>query len=735
MSQLDQYSLDQLNNIQRQAVTSAAPHILVLAGAGSGKTRVLAYRIWWLIKNRISPHNILAVTFTNKAAAEMRTRLEQMLGLNLNQAWIGTFHGIAHRMLRLHWQEADLPQAFQIIDSDDQLSLLRKIHKNLNLNEEQYPVKHSQNFINHCKDRAERAANINITNPNTKIFIKIYHDYEDLCTRSGLVDFAELLLRSYDLLNKNEALLEYYRNKFHHILIDEFQDTNSIQYLWIKLLAATTNNFLVVGDDDQSIYSWRGANVENMQHLLTDYPDTEVIRLEQNYRSTANILGAANAVIAKNKGRMGKNLWTDDKNGDVITVYNALNEIDEADYIAAQIREKTSEENHNLRNIAILYRSNAQSRVIEEQLLQAQIPYRIYGGLKFFDRAEIKDVLAYLRLVANTNDDAALERIINVPARGIGETTLLSIRTYAQNNQQTMWQATQNMLETNQFPTRAAKPIQNFIELIQNIKQQLTDSNFHELIAHMINASDLKSHYLKIKDERAQIKLENLDELINTAKRFVFTTQENDNLSLLNLFLSSAALEAGDLEQNNNEHNYVQLMTLHSAKGLEFPIVFLCGLEEGLFPHQMSMHSVAEIEEERRLCYVGMTRAMQKLYMLHASMRTLYGLRAMRRPSRFLEEIPEEFVERKEMQVSIQPSTFSLRNNFDHNHRDHSDPFGSTEEASGFTIGQNVRHSTFGDGTIIDFAGQGEYLRLLIKFKRNGNKWLSPLYAKLEINC
>jgi DNA helicase II / ATP-dependent DNA helicase PcrA len=732
MDQLDQYSLDQLNSIQRQAVVSAVPHILVLAGAGSGKTRVLAYRIWWLIKNRISPHNILAVTFTNKAAAEMRTRLEQMLGLNLNQSWIGTFHGIAHRMLRLHWQEADLPQAFQIIDSDDQLSLLRKIHKNLNLNEEQWPAKQSQSFINHCKDRAERAKNINVTTPGIKTLVKIYQEYEDICTRSGLVDFAELLLRSYDLLNKNETLLEYYRNKFHHILIDEFQDTNSIQYLWIKLLAATTNNLLVVGDDDQSIYSWRGANVENMQHLLSDYPGTELIRLEQNYRSTANILGAANAVIAKNKGRMGKNLWTDGKNGDAIIVYNALNEIDEADYIAAQIREKTSEENHNLKNIAILYRSNAQSRVIEEQLLQAQIPYRIYGGLKFFERAEIKDVLAYLRLVANTNDDAALERIINVPARGIGETTLLSIRTYAQNNQQTMWLAAQNMLQTNQFPTRAAKPIQNFIELIQNIRQQLANSNFHELIAYTINASDLKSHYLKIKDERAQIKLENLDELINTAKRFVFTTQENDNLSLLNLFLSSAALESGDSDQNSNDHDCVQLMTLHSAKGLEFPIVFLCGLEEGLFPHQMSMHSLAEIEEERRLCYVGMTRAMQKLYMLHASMRTLYGSRTMRRPSRFLEEIPEEFVERKEMKISLQPTTFSSSSNADRNNREHNDPFGSMEEASGFTLGQNVRHSTFGDGTIIDFAGQGEYLRLHIKFKRNGNKWLSPLYAKLE---
>lgn len=719
------YSLDELNPEQVRAVTTSSAHTLILAGAGSGKTRVLVYRIWWLINNGINPYNILAVTFTNKAAAEMRMRLEKMLGLNLKNFWIGTFHGLAHRMLRLHWQEAKLPQNFQIIDADDQLSILRKIHKNLGLSEEKWPAKKSTAFINNCKENSKRAANVPLLYPDTKTLVKIYQEYENICTNGGLVDFAELLLRSYDLLTQNENILSSYRQRMQHILIDEFQDTNNIQYLWIKLLTGTQGNLLVVGDDDQSIYSWRGANIENMRHLIHDYPDTETFRLEQNYRSTANILGAANSVIAYNTNRMGKELWTEGKDGDQITVYAALNEIDEASYIAKIILNKIDQGNCP-KDIVILYRSNAQSRVLEEQLLQVQIPYCIYGGLKFFERAEIKTALAYLRLVINTDDTTAFERIINVPARGIGETTLLTIRTYAQTQQLSLWHATKEMLGKQQFPTRAAKPIQNFLALIKAIKEQINTLPFHELIAYVIEESGIKDHYIKIKDERGQAKLENLDELINTAKRFVLMNDEENNLGLLNLFLSNAALEAGDTTQDHDD-NCVQLMTLHAAKGLEFPVVFLCGMEEGLFPHQMSMISTAQIEEERRLCYVGMTRAMQKLYLIHAGTRNFYGTRTIRRPSRFLNEIPEDFLEQKKLNVEAR-LTMKRNNDFT------SEIIDTTENQidNNFIKGKLVWHDVFGEGSIIDRAGDGEYLRLHIKFKKVGNKWLSPVYAKLK---
>ncbi|EKE01790.1 MAG: hypothetical protein ACD_21C00052G0008 [uncultured bacterium] len=713
--------LKNLNPAQLQAVTFPQGNLLILAGAGSGKTRVLVHRIAWLMQNGVAASNILAVTFTNKAATEMRHRLEQMLHLPLKQMWVGTFHGLAHRLLRLHWQEAGLPQSFQIIDAEDQTRLLKRIHKAFNLDPEKWPVKKSINFINNNKEkglRPERVATLNLAEAT---LIKIYQAYQESCTNSGLVDFAELLLRSYELWHSQPQLCKLYQERFKHILVDEFQDTNSIQYNWIKALSLPNSNLTVVGDDDQSIYSWRGADSDNMQRLSSDYPNVNIIRLEQNYRSTSTILNAANAVIARNSGRLGKNLWTERAGGEPITLYASFNEIDEARYLVNKIQ-TWRDQGHALNEIAILYRSNAQSRVIEEQLLYAGIAYRIYGGLKFFERAEIKDALAYLRFIANRDDDSAFERIINLPTRGIGEASLVLIRSFAKSQNCSLWQAIQMMQAAQQLPTRPATALNNFMQLINNCVEQAAKLGLADLVRFVMDATNLRSHYAKDPRERQQSRLENLDELITAAEQFAAATPETD-LQLLNSFLAHAALEAG--EQAGDGTDGVQLMTLHAAKGLEFPLVFLCGMEECLFPHIMSMGTPEELEEERRLCYVGMTRAMQKLYLLYAESRQLHGSTTFRRPSRFLKEIPQELITGDTLLNSVEPAMLA-----DESQTDNSQ---TGDEVYGFSLGQRVLHKAFGEGNIIGFEGQGDFMLVQVKFKKAGTKWLSPKYAQFEI--
>lgn len=715
--------LDQLNKAQSSAVTSTANHLLVLAGAGSGKTRVLVHRIAWLINKGANINSILAVTFTNKAAAEMRARLEQMLNMPLTSMWVGTFHGLAHRLLRLHWQDAGLPQSFQILDSDDQERIIKRIHKTFNLDNDQWPIKQSQSFINGNKDKRLRASELldDVTVTNDTL-LKIYQAYEEICRLSGLVDFAELLLRSYELWQNNPQLLQHYQQRFRNVLIDEFQDTNSIQYAWIQMLVGKSSCLTVVGDDDQSIYSWRGADITNIYRLQHDYRDLEIVRLEQNYRSTGNILAAANAVIANNNSRFGKELWTESNAGELITLYPAFNEIDEARYITNKIQHWLRDGNQ-AKDIAILYRANAQSRIIEAQLIQDGINYQIHGGLRFFERAEIKDALAYLRLVASHADDAALERIINVPARGIGDSTLTLIRDYACEHKLCLWSAAQELLGHGRFPARCANAIKNFLELITAGAQSINKLNLSELIKYLIQNSNLHAHYAKDNKERYLSRLENLDELINAAKQFVAGTEgteDYDNTMLLNAFLAQAALDAGAPTVDTND--CVQLMTLHSAKGLEFPLVFLCGMEEGLFPHIMSLETKNGLEEERRLCYVGMTRAMRKLYLLYAESRQFYGNSGYRRPSRFLREIPEELLTEDNIVTEVSQPSIATRS-------------GSpevSESVKGLYLGQKVRHQAFGEGIIINFEGQGDHLLIQVKFNRNETKWLAPAYAKLE---
>jgi DNA helicase-2/ATP-dependent DNA helicase PcrA len=628
-----------LNTAQYEAVTSKSRNLLVLAGAGSGKTRVLVYRIAWLLQNEnIAPFNILAVTFTNKAAREMRGRLEIILNIPLGNMWVGTFHGLAHRLLRTHWQDAKLLQTFQILDNEDQLKLIKQVQNSLNIDIEKWPIKQSQWFINSNKDEGLRPKHLqNSGDLLTDTLRRIYQAYEEACQRNGLVDFAELLLSCYELWSKNPILLNHYQQRFNHILIDEFQDTNTIQYAWIKLLADNKSSSLtVVGDDDQSIYSWRGAKVENIYRITQDFPDTKIIRLEQNYRSTGNILTAANKVIANNANRLGKNLWTSDVTGELLTLYAAFNETNEARFIVDCINKHLSNgATHN--EIAILYRSNAQSRALEEQLIQAEIPYCIYGGVKFFNRAEIKDTLAYLRLIANRNNDTAFERIVNIPSRGIGDTTLNLLRNYAQLNKVSLWETAKQI----ELSSRAANALQKFLQLIDNATKEIENLPLHEQIEHILYCSKLREHFAKDKTETGLMRLENLDELITAA--YQFEPDKNEDLSALQAFLAYAALESN--EDRATTDNNVQLMTIHSAKGLEFPIVFLSGMESGLFPHYSSLEDRNKLEEERRLCYVGMTRAMRKLYLTYAQIRRLHGSETYRAPSIFLREIPMELIE------------------------------------------------------------------------------------------
>ena len=712
--------IDPLNETQRQAVTSANPSLLVLAGAGSGKTRVLVHRIAWLIRvEGISPHGILAVTFTNKASMEMRGRIENLLDLSARDLWMGTFHGLAHRLLRRHAKDAGLPDAFQILDSDDQYRLIRRILKGLELDEARWPPRQIQWFINGCKDEGRRARHLPESyDPHQLQMQRIYLAYEDVCNRSGLVDFAELLLRVHEFLREKPDALEHYQRRFHHVLVDEFQDTNRIQYAWLRLLTRGRDNLFVVGDDDQSIYGWRGAKIENLFSFQKDYPTHELIRLEQNYRSTATILTAANALIANNEGRLGKTLWTQGGTGDLISLYAAFNEQEEALFVLERLRQWI-EQGHRRSEAAILYRSNAQSRQFEEKLVAQGIPYRVYGGLRFFERAEIKDALAYLRLIANRADDASFERIINTPVRGIGVKTMDLIRDTARAERCSLWAAAEQLCLHAELPARARNPLSVFLDLIHRLSEDTAESALWEQVQRVIARSGLLDHYRKEKGEQAEARLENLDELVNAARQFDYEP-ENEEMSRLDHFLAHAALESGD-SQSDSFQDCVQLMTLHSAKGLEFDLVFMVGLEEGLFPSLQSMEDPGRLEEERRLCYVGITRARKKLYLTHAECRRLYGKENYPRPSRFVREIPADCLE--EIRVRGTVSRPVLHSSAPHSTR---------PTDFGLRLGQRVQHAKFGEGVILQQEGDGAQARVQVNFADAGSKWLMLAYANLK---
>ncbi|HEY5719902.1 MAG TPA: DNA helicase II, partial [Gammaproteobacteria bacterium] len=610
--------LDDLNEAQREAVSAPPGPLLVLAGAGSGKTRVLVHRIAWLIQvEGVSPHSLLAVTFTNKAAAEMRARAEALLGLPTRGLWIGTFHGLAHRLLRMHYREAGLPEAFQILDADDQYRLLRRVLRGLNLDEARWPPKQAQHWINARKDEGLRPAHLDDRgDPFERQMVRIYTAYQAACDQSGVVDFAELLLRAHELWLKHDDLLAHYRARFRHLLVDEFQDTNRIQYAWLRLLAGADGCLFAVGDDDQSIYGWRGARVENLQQLRRDFDGTQLVRLEQNYRSTGTILRAANALIGHNRDRLGKELWTGGDEGEPIRLYAAFNDLDEARFVIDQLR-TWRDRGEALRDAAILYRSNAQSRVFEEALLAAGLPYRVYGGLRFFERQEIKDALAYLRLVSHRGDDSSFERVVNKPTRGIGARTVEAMRSYARANACSLWRAA-GAVASDELSGRAASAVALFLNLIERMARDTEGLDLHEQVDHVIQASGLVEFFRKEKGERGETRIENLDELVSAARGF--EKDPADEMSELDAFLAHAALEAGEGQAEAWE-DCVQLMTMHSAKGLEFPLVFLAGMEDGLFPHQRSIADVEGLEEERRLCYVGITRAMESLYVTYAEQR------------------------------------------------------------------------------------------------------------------
>ena len=743
--------LSGLNPEQRAAVELPAQSALILAGAGSGKTRVLTTRIAYLISTgQVSPSGILAVTFTNKAAKEMVTRLSAMLPISTRGMWIGTFHGLCNRMLRAHFREANLPQTFQILDSGDQLSAIKRLMKAMNVDDEKYPPREMQNFISGRKEEGLRASEVEAYDPYTRRKVEVFAEYDAQCQREGVVDFSELLLRSYELLSRNQPLREHYQERFKHILVDEFQDTNPLQYRWLKLLAGVgdgrrgfphpnllpggegTNVSLrddvapaalfAVGDDDQSIYAFRGANVGNMQELLRDFHVENVIKLEQNYRSHGNILDAANALIANNKNRLGKNLWTAESGGEQLRVYEAGRDVDEAGFIVGEIQE-LKREGVNLSEMALLYRSNAQSRVLEHALVSAGLSYRVYGGLRFFERQEIKHALAYLRLMENTDDDNALLRIVNFPTRGIGARSIEQLQEAAKQNGTTLYDAA----------ARAGGKVTAFVGLIESLRSATQDLPLPEVIVHVLEHGGLVGHYetektIASKRREAEERLENLNELINAATLFV---HENEDDSLT-AFLSHATLESGEHQAGDSE-DALHLMTVHAAKGLEFHTVFITGLEEGLFPHQNSIDN-GDLDEERRLMYVAITRARRRLYLTFAQSRMLHGQTHYGLASSFLKELPEGLLH------WLTPR-FTARKTFDSGRRETDSyvaAFGGVNAApappspqSLWRIGQRVFHQKFGEGVVTDTEGGGNDGRVQVNFKRAGSKWLALEYAKL----
>ena len=715
-----------LNDAQREAVTAPPGPMLVVAGAGSGKTRVLVHRIAWLIQvENASPHGILAVTFTNKAAAEMRSRIEALLGIPVDHLWVGTFHGLAHRLLRRHWREAGLVQGFQILDAEDQQRLIRRLLKGLELDEASWVPREVQWFINNQKDEGRRPDSLRDEGDATRRqMIHLYRLYQETCERSGLVDFAELLLRAQELWANHPELLATYQRRFRHILVDEFQDTNAIQYAWLRQLAGDSGMPFAVGDDDQSIYRWRGARTEHLARFRQDFPAARLVKLEQNYRSTGTILKAANALIANNSGRIGKELWTESGAGAPIRLFSAYNEREEAQFIIERIRDRVAQ-GHRRAEAAVLYRSNAQSRAFEEALMHAGMPYRVYGGLRFFERAEIKDALAYLRLLANRDDDPSFERVVNLPTRGVGTRTVDEIRNYARANAIALWRSAQTAAG-GALPARAAKSVHDFLALVDAMARDTASLPLHEQVDHVLQRSGLIEHFRKEARDRAEARLENLEELVSAARSFDAAeagtgAEEVADMAPLDAFLAHAALEAGEAEGDDWE-DCVQLMTLHSAKGLEFPLVFIAGMEDGLFPHRRTLEDAEGLEEERRLCYVGTTRAMSELYLTYAEQRRLHGVDSIGQPSRFIGEIPGELLEEVRPRVRVsQPVWRRAASTM------------APDPEQPVRLGQRVRHGRFGEGVVLNCEGAGAHARVQVNFEQVGAKWLVMSYANLEL--
>lgn len=724
-----------LNNKQLEAVTLPHQSALILAGAGSGKTRVLTARIAWLIQTgQASPTGLLAVTFTNKAAKEMLTRITASLPINTRGMWVGTFHGLCNRLLRAHYREAGLPQSFQILDIADQLSVIKRLMKLMNVDDEKYPPKQVQNFINGCKDEGLRAHAVEAYDPHTTKMREIFDAYDKQCQRDGVADFAELLLRCYELLERDANIRQHYQSRFKYILVDEFQDTNRLQYQWLKLLAGQGNCMFAVGDDDQSIYGFRGARVGNMRDFEKDFSIQNIVKLEENYRSHSNILDAANAIISHNNNRLGKNLWTSTGAGEPVRVYDAYNDTDEAQFIVDEIKMLHCE-GTSLGEIALLYRSNAQSRILEQALFNAKLPYRVYGGLRFFERAEIKHALAYMRLIANANDDTALLRVINFPARGIGARSLEQLQESARTENCSIWQAAINKVGNGKL---GGKGIEGFVALIRQMVDQAYGISLSELTELAISQSGLVAHYEN--DKEGEDRIENLNELVTAAVSFTnqdFGNHHNvdsdaNNSSeqdLLTQFLSHASLEAGE-HQADVGHEALQLMTVHASKGLEFKVVFISGLEEGLCPHEQSLYENAGLEEERRLTYVAVTRARQRLYLSHAQSRMLHGKVRYGIPSRFLDEIPEKLLKHLNSKPVSKPSY-----NRDYNALPammSAQQSNNQKNAMPWKIGQQVEHSKFGNGVIVSYEGNANDMRVQVNFGREGLKWLALEFAKLN---
>ena len=757
--------LANLNPEQLAAVTLPHASALILAGAGSGKTRVLTTRIAWLLATgQASPLSILAVTFTNKAAREMLTRLSALTPMQTRGMWIGTFHGLCNRMLRAHYRAAGLPQAFQILDTQDQLALIKRVYRASNIDDDRYPARQLMYFIQNAKEQGLRPNAVEAGDEFSRHQVEHYALYEATCQREGAVDFAELLLRSYELLQKEDGIREHYRRRFSQLLVDEFQDTNLLQYRWLRTIAGPDTAVFAVGDDDQSIYAFRGANVANMQHFERDFgrPDHPVhlIKLEQNYRSHGHILDAANALIKNNHTRLGKNLWTDAGKGEPLRLFAAPSDLDEAAFVVDVVK-GLAQQDVALDEVALLYRSNAQSRVLEHALFNAALPYRVYGGMRFFERAEIKNALAYLRLAAAPDDDAALLRAVNFPPRGIGARTLEQLQGQARAEGTTLWQ----VACAGGVGGKAGQSVAAFVRLVEGMREGTRGLALPDVVAHVVEASGLLAHYRQEKDGEERI--QNLEELVNAAASFLreadltvdaplpdapapasasargspgglfdtVSTAEPAPLAAddtaadpLTAFLTHAALEAGDTQAAEGRPA-LQLMTVHSAKGLEFDTVFVTGLEEGLFPHENSLNEMDGVEEERRLMYVAITRARRKLYLTHAQTRMLHGQTRYNIVSRFVDEIPRELVEwlsapsrRTALSLDVDPAEWGRVQSAPH----------ATPPPPAFRIGQSVRHAKFGLGVIIDAEGRGDDARVQVNFRDTGVKWLALEYARLE---
>ena len=715
------YILDDLNSPQREAVSDESKHSLILAGAGSGKTRVITHKVAWLCKvHNLNPMSLLTVTFTNKAAKEMRGRIENILGEQLNQMWCGTFHSLFHRMLRRHSEEAGLNKSFSILDSEDQNRVIKRVIKSLDLDDATWQPSQAQWFINNQKEEARRKPKIksNASFIEEKM-VDIMNEYQNVCDQEGLVDFSEILLRSYELLTNNKEILEYYQNRFEHILVDEFQDTNEIQYLLLKKLLGKNSFMTVVGDDDQSIYSWRGAKSSNIKRFQKDFKGVKTIKLEQNYRSTKNILSSANAVISNNPERLGKKLWSENKEGEPLKIYRSFNERDEASFIVDIIKNWT-DEGRSLSDVAILYRSNAQSRVLEDSILRAELPYRIYGGVRFYERMEIKNALAYAKLLLDSNNDAAFERIVNVPSRGIGAKTTDNVRQYARAESTSLWDAAKLISQGDE--KKSSKAITSFIEKIELLKTEIEGKNLGEIFEQILESTNLKEFHAKEPGEKGRSRKENLEELISAASGFYPVGEDaDDERNELELFLDQASLDAGE-NQAKADEDAIQMMTLHSAKGLEFPLVFISGCEEGLFPHKRSLEDPRQLAEERRLCYVGITRAMERLYLTHAEVRNMYGMESFSPISRFIKEIPDEF--KYEIRMSSEkPKSSGFIPKI----------VGGTEfNGEDFSLGDLVSHDVFGEGIILNYEGEGANARVEVNFSKEGIKWLVLSFAKLK---